>query len=61
MHRLPIGAGFDPNAVVVGRAEHTSALVAKGVGEDGAVRVAVGSAKHAVISVGVDGLVTASL
>ena len=55
--RRLIGAGFDPNTVVVGRANHAGALVAKGVGEGGAVGVAVNGVKHAVISVGADGLV----
>ena len=40
-----------------GRAKHAGALVAKGVGEGGAVGIAVGGTKHAVIPVSVDGFV----
>ena len=48
--------GFDPDALVVARAKHARALVAKGVWESDMARVAIGGAKRAVISMGVDGL-----
>ena len=54
--RRLIGARFDLDVVMVGRAKHAGALVAKGVGECGVVGVAAGGAKHAVISMSVDGL-----